>query len=72
MKKPERFKFNAAFPESCIVELNMRRARRRILDIAPGYDPLKIARERRFKAGILTRRNGAFPKRLVPARLVSK
>lgn len=58
MKEPERFKFNNALPESCVVDLNIRRARRRARDISPSYDPAKYARERRFKVEVLAKRHG--------------
>jgi hypothetical protein len=66
VKEPERIKLIKAFPESCIVELNLRRVWRRMRDVNPAFDPTKAARERRFKVEILARRNGAFPARLMP------
>lgn len=54
MKKRE-FKLNLAFDAAHVTDLNLRRLRRYVKDLSPGYDPAKHAKQRRLRVEVLGR-----------------
>jgi hypothetical protein len=63
--RERQFKLNMAFPDSNIVDINLRRFRRYQRDLDPTFDPMKEAQRRRFKVEVIGRRAGGFPGRMV-------
>lgn len=68
MKKRD-FKFNLALDATHMIDLNLRRLRRYIKDLSPSYDPLKDARQRRFRVEVLGRQVLCRRNRALPAHL---